>query len=201
MQPLHTSSRTSARPEILDGEQLEELRVVTTRQVEQRVEERLDGLVDLLVSDRLCSSAIQLASSDSLSSSEAVGYSVTVGSLETAGPTATLAPVAPVAEKVELSIVLPCFNEAETLGEAILKIQFALERVGQVGEVLVADLGSFDDSVELAEQLGARVVHVDPQDGDRGLMNSGAGRAILAAARGKVIVLGSNDSAAISQWF
>lgn len=176
MKTTHISPRPGTRAEILDGEQLQELRVVTTRQVEERVEARLDALVDLLASDRHCAATPM-------------------------GPALATKTLPSVAQKIELSIVLPCFNEADTIGEAILKIQFALERMGQLGEVLVADLGSFDDSVELAEQLGARVLHVDPEEHDRGLMSSGAGRAILAAARGKVIVLGSKDSTAISPWF
>lgn len=61
---------------------------------------------------------------------------------------------------VELTIVMPCLNEAETLAGCIEKARLGIERSGVRGEVLVADNGSKDDSVVIAEKLGARVVQV-----------------------------------------
>lgn len=106
----------------------------------------------------------------------------------------------PASRAIELSIVLTCLNQAATLGDAILRIQFALERIGKQGEILVADRGSLDDSVELAEQLGARVIHVD-LPAHVGLMSSSGGREILAAAQGQVVVLGELSENSISDWF
>ncbi len=106
----------------------------------------------------------------------------------------------PASKAIELSIVLTCLNQAATLGDAILRIQFALERIGKQGEILVADRGSLDDSVELAEQLGARVIHVD-LPAHVGLMSSSGGREILAAAQGQVVVLGELSENSLSDWF
>ena len=58
----------------------------------------------------------------------------------------------------ELSVLMPCLNEAETLGTCIQKAQGFLERAGVVGEIVIADNGSTDGSQELARSLGARVV-------------------------------------------
>jgi len=61
----------------------------------------------------------------------------------------------------EVSIVLPCLNEAETIGICVDKALTTLRRLGVAGEVVVADNGSSDDSVAIAERCGARVVHED----------------------------------------
>lgn len=61
---------------------------------------------------------------------------------------------------LDLAIVMPCLNEAETLGTCITKAQAWASQSGLSTEVLVADNGSTDGSVEIAESLGARVVHV-----------------------------------------
>jgi len=61
---------------------------------------------------------------------------------------------------VEVSVLLPCLNEAETLGTCIDKAKASLTRLGVSGEVIVADNGSTDGSVAIAEAHGARVVHV-----------------------------------------
>ena len=66
-----------------------------------------------------------------------------------------------VTNTIELSIVMPCFNEAETLGACIEKARMGIERSGVRGEILVADNGSQDNSVQIAEECGARVVHVE----------------------------------------
>ena len=54
---------------------------------------------------------------------------------------------------------MPCLNEGETLASCIEKARVGIERAGVFGEILVADNGSRDNSVLIAEKLGARVVH------------------------------------------
>ena len=67
-------------------------------------------------------------------------------------------------DAIELTIVMPCLNEAETLAGCIEKARGGIERSGVRGEILVADNGSKDDSVQIAERLGARVIHVKEKD-------------------------------------
>jgi hypothetical protein len=89
--------------------------------------------------------------------------------------------------KVEISVVIPCLNEAEGVGVCVTKAIGAFERMGVVGEVVVADNGSTDGSPEIAEAAGARVVHES---------RPGYGSAYLAgfaAAQGKYIVMGDAD--------
>ncbi|MDQ3039456.1 MAG: glycosyltransferase, partial [Pseudomonadota bacterium] len=57
---------------------------------------------------------------------------------------------------MELTILMPCLNEAETLETCILKAQAYLQRSGVAGEVLIADNGSTDGSQAIAQRLGAR---------------------------------------------
>ena len=90
-------------------------------------------------------------------------------------------------ETLELSIVMPCLDEAETIGNCVLKALYALDKLGVSGEVIVADNGSRDDSVDIAQALGARIVHVDQRGYGAALM------AGIAAARGKFIVMGDAD--------
>ena len=90
-------------------------------------------------------------------------------------------------EPIELTILMPCLNEAETLASCIQKARAGLERAGVRGEVLVVDNGSTDGSVAIAEKLGARVVHV---------REKGYGSALrggIEAARGQWVVLGDAD--------
>ena len=63
-------------------------------------------------------------------------------------------------EAVELTILMPCLNEAETLATCIQKAQRFLKGAGMSGEVLVADNGSTDGSRQIANAMGARVVPV-----------------------------------------
>lgn len=89
--------------------------------------------------------------------------------------------------RTELSILMPCLNEAETLGTCIKKAQKALEDLNVNGEVVIADNGSTDGSPEIAAALGARVIHV---------AEKGYGSALLGgikAARGKYIIMGDAD--------
>jgi glycosyltransferase involved in cell wall biosynthesis len=94
----------------------------------------------------------------------------------------------PVAEVVpELSVVMPCLNEAETIGICIRKALDSFDRIGIAGEVVVADNGSTDGSQEIAEELGARVVPVE----ERGYGAALAGG--IAAARGRWVIMGDAD--------
>ncbi len=87
----------------------------------------------------------------------------------------------------ELSIVMPCLNEADTLAVCIEKAQRALRDAGINGEIIIADNGSNDDSVEIATGLGARVVHI-PQKGYGSALMGG-----IAAARGRFVLMGDAD--------
>lgn len=87
----------------------------------------------------------------------------------------------------ELSILMPCLNEAETLATCIIKAQKALDDLNISGEIIIADNGSTDGSPEIATTLGARVVHV---------AEKGYGSALLGgikAVRGKYIIMGDAD--------
>jgi len=92
------------------------------------------------------------------------------------------------ARAVELSIVMPCLNEAETLGICIEKAQAFLQRAGIAGEVVVADNGSGDGSQAIARAGGARVVDVEAR---------GYGAALIAgirASRGRFVIMGDSDN-------
>ena len=88
---------------------------------------------------------------------------------------------------IELTIVMPCLNEEETLESCIRKARLGIERAGVQGEILIADNGSKDQSIAIAERLGARVVHVK----EKGYGN--ALRFGIQAAQGKWIVMGDSD--------
>ena len=61
---------------------------------------------------------------------------------------------------IELTIVMPCLNEAETLETCITKARSFLDRSGIAGEIVVGDNGSTDGSVAIARQYGARVINI-----------------------------------------
>jgi glycosyltransferase involved in cell wall biosynthesis len=87
----------------------------------------------------------------------------------------------------ELSIVMPCLNEAETIASCVRKARLYLDRSGVSGEIVIGDNGSTDGSQKLAEDLGARVVHVP---------NSGYGAALfgaISAADGRYCIMGDSD--------
>lgn len=88
---------------------------------------------------------------------------------------------------IDLSIVMPCLNEAETIGSCIVKAKQSLERLKLNAEIVVADNGSTDGSIDIAETLGARVVHV----AEKGYGN--ALRGGIEAATGKWIVMADAD--------
>lgn len=90
-------------------------------------------------------------------------------------------------ETIELSVVMPCLNEGETLENCIGKAQRALRDAKIEGEVIVADNGSSDSSIEIALKMGARVVHVRARGYGNALMGG------IAAALGKYMVVGDAD--------
>jgi glycosyltransferase involved in cell wall biosynthesis len=90
-------------------------------------------------------------------------------------------------ESIELSIVMPCLNEAETLATCIDKAQGYLARSGVVGEVVIADNGSTDGSQDIARAHGARVVEVPAKGYGSALMGG------IEAARGEYVIMGDAD--------
>jgi len=102
--------------------------------------------------------------------------------------TLAIEPLSPTeATVVELSVVMPCLNEAETLQACIEKAQEAFRDHHIVGEVIVADNGSTDGSQELARRLGARVVSVEKKGYGNALMGG------ILSAGGKYVVMGDAD--------
>jgi glycosyltransferase involved in cell wall biosynthesis len=87
----------------------------------------------------------------------------------------------------ELTILMPCLNESETIVACIEKANVYLKRAGVVGEILIADNGSTDGSQALAEAHGARVVAIS---------RKGYGSALIGgirAARGQYVIMGDSD--------
>jgi glycosyltransferase involved in cell wall biosynthesis len=82
---------------------------------------------------------------------------------------------------------MPCLNEAETLGTCIHKARGVLTDCQIDGEIIVADNGSTDGSDNIAEQLGARVIHVKERGYGNALIHG------IAAARGEFIIMGDAD--------
>ena len=87
----------------------------------------------------------------------------------------------------ELSIVMPCLNEADTLAACIAKAQCAMSEADIDGEVIVADNGSTDGSCEIALRMGARLVRVPTRGYGSALMGG------IAAARGRYVLMGDAD--------
>jgi hypothetical protein len=90
-------------------------------------------------------------------------------------------------EDVELTVVMPCLHEAETVATCVRKASGFLAASGISGEVIVADNGSTDGSQALAEQAGARVVPIS----DKGYGNALMGG--IVAARGTYVIMGDAD--------
>ncbi|MBL9047642.1 MAG: glycosyltransferase family 2 protein [Tabrizicola sp.] len=88
---------------------------------------------------------------------------------------------------IELTILMPCLNEAETLATCIRKARAYLDASGIAGEILIADNGSTDGSQAIAEALGAVVVPV-PMRGYGAALGAG-----IAAARGRFVIMGDSD--------
>src|SRR5581483_3791163 len=91
------------------------------------------------------------------------------------------------AGEVEVSIVMPCLNEAETLERCIRKAQQSIARHGLRAEIIIADNGSTDGSQAIAERLGARVVAV-AEKGYGSALRGG-----IEAAQGRYIIMGDSD--------
>jgi hypothetical protein len=88
---------------------------------------------------------------------------------------------------VELTVLMPCLDEARTVGTCVRKAIEACRAAGVDAEVLVADNGSQDGSPELARAAGARVIHVAEKGYGAAL------RAGIEAARGRFVVMGDAD--------
>src|SRR6185369_5511855 len=87
----------------------------------------------------------------------------------------------------EVSIVMPCLNEADTLEVCIQKAQHALREHHINGEIIIADNGSTDGSQEIAARMGARVVLVAEKGYGSALMGG------ISAAHGKFVIMGDAD--------
>lgn len=87
----------------------------------------------------------------------------------------------------DVSVVIPCLDEARSIGVCVEKAFTAFRAAGLRGEVVVADNGSTDGSIEIAEKLGARVVRV-PQRGYGSALRAG-----IAATQGAFIIMGDAD--------
>src|SRR5271166_1022894 len=90
-------------------------------------------------------------------------------------------------QPIEVSVVLPCLNEHETVGICVSKAKATLETAGITGEVIVADNGSTDGSIAIAQSAGARVVHVE-QRGYGSALKGG-----IQAARGVYVLMADSD--------
>ncbi len=89
--------------------------------------------------------------------------------------------------KPELSVVMPCLNEAETLAVCIKKAQSFFEKESILGEVIIADNGSTDGSQQIAKSLGAKVVTVERKGYGSALQGG------IQAAQGKYVIMGDAD--------
>ena len=88
---------------------------------------------------------------------------------------------------MELTILMPCLNEAETLEVCIRKAQGFLTRTGISGEVLISDNGSTDGSQQIAAGLGARVSHAPRRGYGAALING------IEQARGQYVIMADAD--------
>ena len=91
-------------------------------------------------------------------------------------------------EELELTILMPCLNEAETIGICIEKAKFFLSAYDIKGEVLIADNGSTDGSQDIAKKNGARIVSI-PEKGYGAALIGGT-----KAANGKYCIMGDSDN-------
>lgn len=87
----------------------------------------------------------------------------------------------------EISVVMPCLNEEETIGSCVTKAQAGIKASGLSGEIIVVDNGSTDRSIEIARSLGARIIN-EPLKGYGNAYKRG-----LSEARGKFIIMGDSD--------
>ena len=92
-----------------------------------------------------------------------------------------------VTSQIELSIVMPCLNEAETLAVCIVKARSYLTRSGVIGEIVIADNGSTDGSQQIASDLGARVIDIEEKGYGSALIGG------IEASRGTYVIMGDAD--------
>lgn len=85
---------------------------------------------------------------------------------------------------MELTILMPCLNEEKTVGDCIKQAQRFIERNNVSTEILIADNGGIDNSVKIAESLGARVVIISKKGYGNAL------RGGIKEAKGKYIIMG-----------
>jgi glycosyltransferase involved in cell wall biosynthesis len=88
---------------------------------------------------------------------------------------------------VELTIVMPCLNEDETLGQCITKARSFLDRSGISGEIVIGDNGSTDGSIEIARRGGARVVNIPIRGYGAALYGA------VSSANGKYCIMADSD--------
>jgi glycosyltransferase involved in cell wall biosynthesis len=95
--------------------------------------------------------------------------------------------VSDIAEQYDITVVMPCLNEAETLASCIRKARIGIEEAGAKGEIVIADNGSTDGSIEIACRSGARLVQIAKKGYGSALQGG------IEAARGRWIVMGDAD--------
>lgn len=88
---------------------------------------------------------------------------------------------------LEFTFLMPCLNEAETLGTCINKCRQSIDRLGLAAEIVIADNGSSDGSQQIAEELGARVVPVEQKGYGSALMGG------ILSARGTYVLMADAD--------
>jgi glycosyltransferase involved in cell wall biosynthesis len=88
---------------------------------------------------------------------------------------------------IELTVVMPCLNEADTLATCIRKAQAAIAGMGESAEIIIADNGSTDGSQQIAADLGVWVVPISERGYGNALMGG------IAAARGRFVIMGDAD--------
>jgi glycosyltransferase involved in cell wall biosynthesis len=93
----------------------------------------------------------------------------------------------PKRKNLELTILMPCLNEAETLGTCIEKANNFLSINNVSGEILIADNGSTDDSIKIASQMGAKVINVKEKGYGATLIGG------INEALGEYIIMGDSD--------
>jgi glycosyltransferase involved in cell wall biosynthesis len=91
-------------------------------------------------------------------------------------------------EEIEITLVMPCLNEARTLARCIEKARGAIDDLGVTGEIIVADNGSEDGSQEIATAAGARLVDASSRPGYGGALIRG-----IEAAQGRYVIMGDAD--------